>query len=159
MVTHPDYGVDCHYVFCNVGKNSLLSLCTICYHYLLLLCTIIVLIYLFLLLGLGHFHLFFQEGPYKFLSGDAIGKGVLLCGAGSDPLRGGVLGWGRIEVAMDSSRDMEGVTLVLNVGGKNEARDEMKTNLKQRYQQYMHKVRTLHICIYILMHFCPFLWP
>lgn len=64
-----------------------------------------------------------QVGPYKFEKGDqSVGQGVLLCTAGSDPLQGGALAYGRIEMVMEDF-DREGVRLILNVGGKNEVQN------------------------------------
>lgn len=51
-----------------------------------------------------------------------MGQGVLLCTAGSDPLQGGALAYGRIEMVMEDF-DREGVRLILNVGGKNEVQN------------------------------------
>ena len=63
-----------------------------------------------------------QVGPYKFEKGDqSVGQGVLLCTAGSDPLQGGALAYGRIEMLEDFGS--QGVRLLLNVGGKNEVRN------------------------------------
>lgn len=64
-----------------------------------------------------------KVGPYKFEKGDqSVGQGVLLCTAGSDPLQGGALAYGRIEMVMEDF-DREGVRLILNVGGKNEVQN------------------------------------
>jgi len=71
-----------------------------------------------------------KAGVHQFEGGDSsLGRGVLLCTAGSDPLRGGALSYGRIEwVGTD-----EGLRLILNVGGKKEVQ---KLNDKHRLDVY-----------------------
>lgn len=61
-----------------------------------------------------------KVGPYKFGGDQSVGQGVLLCTAGSDPLQGGALAYGRIEMVME---DSQGVRLILNVGGKNQVQN------------------------------------
>ena len=71
-----------------------------------------------------------KAGVQQFEGGDSsLGRGVLLCTAGSDPLRGGAISYGRIEwVGMD-----DGLRLILNVGGKKEVQ---KLDDKHRLDVY-----------------------